>query len=287
MVAIVAIVAIVLLAMPKERNKYESVNKDIITVSIQPLKYLAERIVGDDFSIQVIVPSGASPETYELTPNQLIDVDKSKLVATTGLIDFETELTERILTAKTSMVANLSNGIKLIEGSCGHHHHEGHVHSVDPHIWTSPLQLHVMSFNLFNAIALLYPDSVRYKDNYQLLVDDIEELDRVVRQRIEESELKYFFIYHPALTYFARDYNVEQIALEHDGKEPSAERLSSLIKLAREQEIEKVLYQREFSQATVETVAKDIGATPVQIDPLAENVLDNILNITNIITETK
>ena len=43
-------------------NKAKPSEADIV-VSIEPLKYIIESIVGDDFPIEVLVPSGASPET--------------------------------------------------------------------------------------------------------------------------------------------------------------------------------------------------------------------------------
>ena len=68
---------------------HRSESDNILIVSIPPLKYIVESIVGDDFRIEVLLPSGASPETYEPTPLQMADVHNSAMVFSTGLIAFE------------------------------------------------------------------------------------------------------------------------------------------------------------------------------------------------------
>lgn len=105
-------------------------------VSIPPLRSIVEGIVGDDFKIEVLVPSGASPETFEPTPRQFVELNKAQLIFNVGLIDFETTLLGKV--GDQAKVVNLSRGIDLIAGSCSHGHHghdHGHAHGVDPHVW--------------------------------------------------------------------------------------------------------------------------------------------------------
>ena len=112
-------------------------NSNTIYVSIAPLKPIVEGIVGDDYAIEVLVPAGASPETFEPTAKQFIALNEAKIIFGTGLLDFEKSLLARI--HDQSKVVNLSNGIETIAGSCSHTHHGRHCHhGVDPHIWCSP-----------------------------------------------------------------------------------------------------------------------------------------------------
>ena len=254
-----------------------------MVVSILPLKFLIEKIVGDDYAITVLVPPGSSPETYEPTPQQLIAVSNASLVFTVGLIDFEHELISKATKSPENKIVNLSEGILLLSGCCGSamHDHDGHHHhGVDPHVWTSPKQLKIMAANAYQAIALLSPDNEKYETNYAKLQAQLDDLDAQVGRILEASNVKHFFIYHPALTYYANDYGVEQVSIEHEGKEPSADQLRDLINLARSENIDKILYQKEFSRSVVETIAKDIGAVPVEIDPLAEDIAGSIIEIT-------
>lgn len=254
-------------------------------VSILPLRNIVEGIVGDDFRIEVLVPPGASPETFEPTPRQFTALNRARAIFNVGLIDFETTLLDKI--PDHGKVIDLSRGIELIEGSCAHgsdHAGHTHAHGIDPHVWTSPKALQRMAENAYGAIRALCPDSVKYEANYMQLLEKLRDLDARTLEKVSGSGVRYFVIYHPALTYYARDYGIEQVAIEEDGKEPSARRLAEIIRKGREDGVCKILYQKQFPASVVETVARDMGAAPVEIDPLCEDVVANIDAITDQIT---
>ena len=252
-------------------------------VSILPLRSLVQGIVGDDFDIEVLVPPGASPETFEPTPRQFVGLNKARMVFNVGLIDFETTLLAKV--EDQAKVVNLSRGIELIAGTCSHGSHgHTHTHGIDPHVWTSPRALQKMAENAYEAIRKAYPDSVKYETNYRLLQQELKALDERTAARIAASDVEYFIIYHPALTYYARDYGLRQIAIEADGKEPSAKQLTQLIRQAREDGVRRILYQSQFPASAVEVIARDIDAEYAEVDPLREDVIANIEEITGIIT---
>ena len=262
-----------------EKKSYDNT----IFVSIAPLKPIVEAIVGDDFSVEVLVPAGASPETFEPTPKQFIALNESVMVLSTGLLDFEKSILQRV--HDQSKVINLSQGIATIAGSCSHTHHGKHCHhGVDPHIWCSPKCIDIMAKNMYNALVAMVPDK-DYSTAYSTLNEQIKELDCVVAKLCNNSSLPYFIIYHPALTYLARDYNLEQVAIEHEGKEPSAKHLATIIERARRDGMKRVFYQSEFPESSVAIVAEDIGAETVEINPLDENIFENIVTIATLITE--
>lgn len=258
-----------------------------IIVTIQPLKYLVEQITGDDFRVDVLVPASVSPETFEPTPKQFIALNEAKLVFSTGLIDFESALTHRM--HNQSSLVDLSRGIELIEGSCSHnydhHAHEGHHHhGIDPHIWMSPCELKTMARNAYEAIIAEWPDSTKYTDAYNALSHSLNELDIECANLCKASSARAFVIYHPALTYFARAYGLEQIAIENNGKEPSAKHIAHIIDEAKAKGVQCLLYQSQYPRSAVEIIAKDMGVECREINPLEENVAENIIAITRTIT---
>ena len=286
----IAIAAAITLCGCGEANRKSNESKEHIFVSITPLRPLVESIVGDDFDISVLVPAGASPESFEPTPRQFLALNRAKWVFAVGLIDFEHNILSKI--EQKEKITDLSHGIELIAGSCSHthigcdhKHHAHHTHGIDPHIWTSPIALKRMAENAYNTIAAAYPDSVKYKTNYKQLTIRLDSLDNTVRTLCEGARTRQFIIYHPALTYLARDYGLEQIAVEHEGKEPSAKRLSDIIGNARREGINRIFYQSTYPRSSVEVIAEDIGAEPVEIDPLREDIFANIKEITRLITE--
>lgn len=260
-------------------------------VTIAPLKYIVEQITADDFHVGVLVPAGASPETFDPTPRQIAEINDAKLLFSTGLIEFEQNILARL--DSDSKVISLSRGIDLIEGSHSHaehadeHHADGghsHHHGTDPHIWTSPRELKTMARNAYEAIAEQYPDSVKYTEAYHKLEAQLEALDKTCHDMCQASSAKAFVIYHPALTYFARAYGMEQIAVEADGKEPSARHIATLIEKARTLSAQCLLYQTQFPRSVVDVIAEDMGVEAQEIDPLKENIVENIYAITRLIT---
>ncbi|MBO4993704.1 MAG: zinc ABC transporter substrate-binding protein [Alistipes sp.] len=297
--SIIKVAAIALAVVLTACGGKQQPSKEII-VSIEPLRYLVEQITQGEVEVGVLVPAGASPETFDPTPRQMAEVEDAKLLLTTGLIDFERNLLERI--GDKEKMVNLSRGIDLIEGEHSHaeaahehhehheHHAEGahhaHHHGVDPHIWTSPRELKIMARNAYEAIAAHYP-TADYEAGYEALMQRLEELDSYCQKSFEATDTKAFVIYHPALGYLARAYGLEQIAIENDGKEPSARQIGQIIDSAREKGVKVLLYQVEFPRSVVDVVAKDMGVEAMQINPLAENPIATIEEITRLISEGK
>lgn len=281
---IIIVTVISILFVGCAERKVEIENRAV--VSIAPLKPLVESILGDDFEVTVLVPLGASPETFEPTPKQLREVESARFVFGTGLLEFEQQLLHRI--ARNEQIVNLSQGIELIAGTCSHAHHNhahNHAHGIDPHIWCSPKSLTQMAENAHQAILCELPDSTKYGERYTALSIKLLELDKEIETMCKQSPRKSFFIYHPALTYLARDYGLTQIAIEREGKEPSAKHLAQIIEQARSEGVKHIFYQSEFPASSVEIICKDIEANAVEINPLEENILDNIRQIATLITE--
>ena len=255
-------------------------NKKTIYVTITPMHSIIEEITAGDFDVEVIVPKGASPETFEPTHKQVTAFSNAEFIFSTGLIDFEQSLTSRI--NGDAELVNLSEGIELIAGSCSHGNHQ-HKHGVDPHIWTSPRALRTMVANAHDAIMTHYPDSVKYTEATERLLERIAELDNYCATRIETEGVEAMMIYHPAYTYYARDYGIKQIAIEHDGKEPSLRQTTALIETAKNHGVRTILRQPQYSEDKVRAIANDAGAEIITTDPLSEDILSEIERVTEII----
>ena len=56
---------------------HQPVDKPVLAVSIEPLRYFVEQIAGDRYRVVSVVPVGFSPETYEPAPEQLLAVSEA------------------------------------------------------------------------------------------------------------------------------------------------------------------------------------------------------------------
>ena len=252
-------------------NKTQVDNK-LISVSILPQKYFIERIAGDDFKVNVLIPPGASPASYEPTPKQMKDMSKSATYLRIGHIPFEKAWLNKLFEGNDHIKSlDMSEGIELIRGPevrHGDHFHEG---GIDPHIWSSPKTAKQLIANTFKALVQLAPEKEQeYTSNYMKLMSDINVMDKGAEAIFAK---KVFMIYHPALSYMARDYNLTQISIEHDGKTPSPAHMKNMLDLAKKHKIKTVFLQKQFNIDNAKVIAKEINAELIQIDPLSADWL--------------
>ena len=235
--------------------KNDNANK--ITVSIEPLRYLTEQIVGDRFEVVTMVPKGSSPETYEPTARQMADLSESILYIKVGELGFERTWMPRLTSnAPHITVVNSSEGITSHIGD-------------DPHSWMSSRNAIIMAHNIYEAVKRIdVKDSVFFRQRLDILCNVIHATDKYIRQTTAQAHCKSFIIYHPALTYFASDYGLEQLALEEHGREPSASELEQIISTARAKGVKTMFVQREFANRNVDIITNTIGARKVEINPL-------------------
>lgn len=268
--------------------KEKSGNKQTVSVSILPQKYLVEKIAGDYLQVNVMIPPGMSPETCDLSTEQLKKLYDSDICFTIGHLPFElTHLAPVVKQRKDIRIINHSEGIKLLSGSCGHQHHNGHEHSgVDPHIWSSPRYVAQMAQQIFKALSEQYPtQKEKFEEGYKTLSKEIETVKEKADSALNEKRGSMFLIYHPALTYLADDYGLQQVAIENEGKEPNPAHLKHIIDLAKEKNIHIIFIQSQFDKNNALSVAKEIGGEVIPIDPLAENWTEEINKLIKVLQE--
>ena len=266
--------------------------KPVVSVSILPQKYFIEQLAGDRVEVNVLVPPGASPETYEPSVSQLSQLDRSSIYMKIGSLGFELGWMEKILSVNPELeIINLSEGVELIFGREAHeedeHQGKSHTHEgIDPHIWMSARNARIMAGNMAEALKSLLPDdSIQIARRHSELLGRIDSLDWKIGNLLAEAKGKSFMIYHPSLSYFARDYGLEQLALEWEGKTPSPSHMKKLSDLGRKHQITTILIQHEFDSKNAGILASEIGARIVPINPLDEDWPEQMLKIALILRE--
>ncbi len=271
-------------------------DKLTVSVTIEPQRYFVEQIAGDNFKVNTIVPAGTSPETYDPTPSQMVALGKSSLYFMVGYLGFENAWGKTLAENNTGViVVNTSNEISLIEGENlenvigGHQHHEGHNHQgVDPHIWSSPKSALIMAENMLNALVMADVENQKeYRENFNVLQSEIIATDKKIATLLENAPVKSFIIYHPALGYFARDYNLTQYSIEFEGKSPSPQQLKQMIDFAQEQGVKTIFVQKGFDMKNAESLAKEVGASIHSIDPLSYNWSEELIKIAEILSKNE
>ena len=259
-------------------NTAQKSEKAIITVTIEPLRYFTEAIAGENYQVVSMVPKGSSPESYDPTPQQLVNLSKSQAYFRIGHIGFEQAWMKKLEANCPNMkIYDTSKGIDLIRDKGhwhGNHFHEG---GVEPHIWNSTQNALIIADNIYQALCEL--DSTHqadYKYRLDSLKQSIQQTDAETRRLLENADST-FLIYHPALSYFARDYGLKQISIEEGGKEPSPAQLKKLIETCRNENVHTIFVQQEFDQRNAQLIAHELGIDIVSINPLSYDWTEEIL----------
>ena len=178
-------------------------------------------------------------------------------------------------------VFDTSRGVDLIRGEGhwhGDHFHEG---GVEPHIWNSTRNAIIIAENIYAALCELdATHQEEYKNRLDVLKETIQRTDENVHTLLENADST-FLIYHPALSYFARDYGLKQISIEEGGKEPSPAYLKHLIELCRKEKARVIFVQQEFDQRNAQLIADELGIEVVSINPLSYDWAEEMIRVAN------
>jgi len=260
----------------------DSDGRIVVYATISPQKEMIEAVGGEKVNVNIIVPQGGDPHTADLKPSQLADLSKAKIYFMVGSgIEFEVKSMDKIKDLNKNMiVVDSSKGIELIEMAEHDHESEEDVHNEggnDPHIWTSLRNGKIMVQNIYEGLIAADPNNKEYylknRDDY---LEKLDEADYYINNELKDMNNRSFMIFHPSWGYFAKDYNLNQIAIEIEGKEPTLQSLAHTIEEAKEQNIKVIFVSPGFSSKAAEIITKEIGGKTEVIDPLAENYIENL-----------
>lgn len=234
-----------------------------VTVTISPYKYFVDQIAKGKVDVNVMVSNGNNPETYEPYAQQMMELSKSALYLKVGSIGFEQTWMKKLQDNAPDMkVIDTSVGIKPAKTPGG---------NIDPHVWMSCSNARIIASNILKALCELEPkNKAFFEKNYQSLLSIIDKRDSTIKESFKKDPdlVRKFVIYHPILTYFARDYQLEQLAIEEEGREPSASQLKSLIERARKEKIKFCLIQAELANRNTTTFINGSHTKAMNINPL-------------------
>ena len=252
----------------------------LAAVSIPPQAWFVSQIAGNKADVLILVPAGQNPHNYEPTPRQIQALSKANVWILSGA-EFEITLRPKI--------EKLFPNLLIIDGTQGvkfrlleDHDHDGtdHDHSsleIDRHTWLGREPAKTMA--AFVTIALLGNDSGNVNYYYQRYTDVIDGIDAVFNEfqtTLAPLKGKSVFVYHPSFGYFLDDFGIIQEAVETGGKEPTARQLNSLMEKINAEKPAAIFVQTQFPVSAAKTLADSVGAQVIELDPLAQDWLENI-----------
>lgn len=264
-------------------------------VSISPELTFVKAIGGDKVNVSLMVKPGNSPHTYEPKPSQMMDISKADFYFAIG-VEFEHVWLSKFQNLNSKMkIIDITKGIKKQSMQQEHHNcsaHGTHDHgseSLDPHSWTSPMNVKIMAMNIYEALVGIDEKNKNYyKINLEVFLTSIDNTDMKIKSLLSNySSSRTFMVFHPSWGYFAKDYYLEQIAVEIEGKNPKPKELVALIKKAKVKKVTAIFTQPEFSDASAKIIANELNIPVVKISPMAVNWSENLINMAQAISGQK
>lgn len=257
-----------------------------VLVSLAPYKFFVEKIADGTVSVLLMVPAGASAHTYEPTAKQMILASNGDIWFTIGE-SFETKAIPAIRSQDPNLqTVDLRQGVDLIisdpqSGACC-----CNTNCQDPHIWMSPRQAKIQVNTIASTLKQRYPTHASlYEKNLTVLLDQLEALDLAITRELAPVKNRTILVSHPSYAYFCRDYNLKQLSIEFEGKDPTPRQLTQILNQARQEHIRKVFVQPQYSRKGANLFAKELGATVIVLDPYSEEYFDSMNKIAHAIAE--
>lgn len=247
-----------------------------VIVTIAPEVEFVKAVGGDKVDVTLMVPSTADVHTYEPLPSQLSKVSSAQMYVMVGSqVEFENNYMDKLRSSNPNMlVVNASKGIELLPST-----EEGGDEVVDAHVWTSPRNAKIMVNNIYEGLVEVDPENKQYyQKNRDEYLAKLDELDKNTTELLE-NKTKPIVIYHPAFGYYARDYGLNMTGVMINDEEPSPQRIAMMVDLAQEHNITVVYAEPQYDPKFMETIASQIGAQVLFVNPLDENYLENMKNV--------
>ena len=253
-------------------------DKPTVVATIFPIADLLKQIGGEKIEVITLLPAGASPHHFELTPREAKAISGGELLVSVGAgLD---PWAERIAKGLVGQIAQLviSDGLTLLPFKGGEHHdHDVPANRGDPHIWLDPIFVkEEIAPMLTEALQEHWPQhGEAFQNNLFSLQEQLEEMHQSFSQIAADFTERRFISFHSTWAYLGKRYNLSEIesVLEYPGEEPSAGWLAGLIKLAKQEQINTIFIEPQFNPKPAEILAQEIGGRVFVLDPLGgENV---------------
>jgi len=261
-----------------------------VMVSVAPYKFFVEKIADATVSINLIVPPGVSFHHFEPTPKQILEGAKSDIWFRIGE-SFENRAIPALRSHHPNMlIVDLRKFVDLIvidpnkPNHCICCQHEG----ADLHVWLSPRMAQRQVQAMTDALIEVYPENrEKYVKNGNLLIQQLKDLDQEIAEKLKNLPTRTLMVSHPAYSYFARDYGLEQLPIEYEGKDPSPRQLTNVLLQARQKNIKTIFIQGQYSAKGAYLLAKELGAQVVELDPYSGDYFVTLREIANRIAQQR
>jgi zinc transport system substrate-binding protein len=268
---ILCVLSSLLLAAPAgcaKRN--ETAGKPQVAATIFPLYDISRNITGDKMDVELILPPGASPHTFEITPQRVRNLQGTKIILKIGhgLDDWTDRLSAFL---NKVQIVTVDEGINFIyedESQDSGHHAQG---GVNPHYWLSVKDAQIVANNIADSVIALDSGNANvYRQNLKAYIEELQELESQIAQRLQPYKGAKIVTFHDSWAYYAREFDLQIAATiePFPGRQPTPKYLADLQNTVTSHNIHALFIEPQLSSESVESFVHDLGVRLYVLDPL-------------------
>ena len=251
--------------------------KPKIAATIFPIYDIVRNIAGDKMEIIGILPPGAGPHTYGVSPRQVRELEGVGVVFSVGhgLDDWIDTLIETLPNVKKVVV---DKGVHLIElssdeeregrerGDLAHRDKGG-----NPHYWLSIENGKSIARNITAEVIKLDPaGESEYAANLDAYLSQLDSAGERIKEKIAGLPTKKIMTFHDAWVYYADEFGLEIVGTfePFPGKQPTPKYLARLYDEVGRHGVTSLFSEPPLSSETVASFVSDMGLKLYVLDPL-------------------
>lgn len=289
---IIAIVTLIIIIaggafyLQQSASTPEQSDKPKVAATIFPLYDLTRTIAGDTVDVALILPPGASPHTYDASPEDLKNIQNAEAVFMigNGLDDWSQELAQSAGVSNIVVVDQMvtlqdfaeydehHDDEEAHEDEVEHEEEDGHAHEgTDPHYWLSVDNAIGMASQITEELTALYPENAQiYDDNFAALEQELIALDEELVELFSSKKSNEIATFHNAWGYFATSYDLSVVTTfeEFPGESPSPEYLKEFSEKVTEYNLSTVFTEPQLATKALDPIAQDLNVSIMVIDPI-------------------
>lgn len=256
---------------PNNENKNNS--KIQVIASFYPLYFFAKVIGGDRVDVKNITPAGVEPHDYEPTTQDIAHIEKGDMLILNGSVEGWGDKIRDNLQGTDVKIVTAGEGLLKKEIT------EGGGKIKDPHIWLAPNLAKIEIAKITAGFTAIDPDNSNfYRYNEKKLDNALDTLDTVFKKGLQDCQTKDIITSHAAFAYLAEEYGLNQVSIAglSPDEEPSAQKLADIAQFVKKNNIKYIFFENLISPKSSETIADEVGAKTLVLDPIEGISDDNI-----------
>ena len=240
------------------------------TASLFSLQEFARAVGGERVEVDLLLPPGAEPHTWEPRPSDVAKVARADIFIYIGRVmePWVDDLMKAVRSPQLKVV-EASQGLPLMEekdhehGGKRLHGQDAHGGNIDPHLWLD----FSLAMRIVDAITAAFSEkdpshADRYRENAERFKGQLDALDRKYRTFLSRCRHRQIILGgHSAFAYLAKRYGLQQIALYgvNPNAEPTPKKLTAVIQVARNHGVRFIYFEELINPKLAHVLAKEAG----------------------------